>query len=226
MFTESHFQDADKAREYLEMLRWPNGVICPHCGCIGSEHYALKGKSHRPGLWKCKDCREQFSVTVGTVFERSKIPLHKWLLAVNLLCASKKGMSSQQIHRMLDVTYKTAWFMTHRIREAMTTEGGLLGGGGKPVEVDKRIGATMASRKKARGGDHKMKVVSLVERDGSEKPFHVKKVNAKTLRPIMRKTIPRDSHQNTDEAKVYKSTGAKYFDAHSSVNHGTHETFA
>jgi transposase-like protein len=130
MFTKAHFQDADKAREYLEALRWPNGVVCPHCGVVG-EHYALQGKAHRPGLWKCKYCRQQFSVTVGTVFERSKVPLNKWLLAVHLLSASKNGMSSHQIHRTLDVTYKTAWFMTHRIREAMTgNNGSLLGGGG------------------------------------------------------------------------------------------------
>lgn len=113
-----HFQNADNAREYLEALRWPNGPVCPHCAVIGA-HYALKGASHRPGLWKCKDCRKQFSVTVGTVFERSKVPLNKWLLAVHLLCASKKAISSHQVHRMLGVTYKSAWFMTHRIREAM-----------------------------------------------------------------------------------------------------------
>lgn len=113
-----HFMDADKARAYLEKMRWPDGPVCPHCGVIGA-HYALKGATTRGGLWKCKDCRKQFSVTVGTVFERSKIALNKWLLAVHLMCSSKKAMSSHQIHRMLGVTYKSAWFMTHRIREAM-----------------------------------------------------------------------------------------------------------
>lgn len=114
---QPHFQDADKAREYLEKIQWPNGPVCPHCGVVG-QHYQITGKSARPGLWKCKDCREQFTVTVGTVFERSKIKLNVWLQAVFLLCTSKKGMSSHQLHRVLGVTYKTAWFMSHRIREA------------------------------------------------------------------------------------------------------------
>jgi transposase-like protein len=117
---QPHFKDADKARQYLEAQVWPNGPTCPHCGVIG-EHYALKGKTTRPGLFKCKDCREPFTVTVGTVFERSKIPLNVWLQAVYLLCSSKKGMSSHQLHRTLGVTYKTAWFMAHRIRKAMET---------------------------------------------------------------------------------------------------------
>jgi len=112
------FQDPEDAREYLESLRWPEGPICPHCGNIEGI-YELNGKSTRPGLYKCKECRKQFTVTVGTLFERSKIPLNRWLLAVYLLCSSKKGISSHQLHRMLGVTYKTAWFMTHRIREAM-----------------------------------------------------------------------------------------------------------
>jgi transposase-like protein len=114
------FQNADKAREYLEAVRWPNGPICPHCGTVSKDHYALQGKAHRPGLWKCKDCRSQFSVTVGTVFERSKVPLHQWMQAVYLICSSKKGCSSHQLQRTLGVQYKTAWFMSHRIREAMT----------------------------------------------------------------------------------------------------------
>src|SRR5678809_1352635 len=131
---QPHFQDADKAREYLEALQWPHGPVCPHCGVVGA-HYQLQGKAHRPGLYKCKDCREQFTVTVGTVFERSKIALNVWLQAAFLMCASKKGISSHQLHRTLGVTYKTAWFMTHRIREAMRS-GGLapFGGNGGSVE--------------------------------------------------------------------------------------------
>lgn len=134
------FQDADKAREYLEAQRWPNGAICPHCGNADSDAIrALKGKSHRPGVYQCNACREQFTVTVGTVFERSKIALNKWLLATHLMCASKKGISAHQLHRMLGVTYKTAWFMAHRIREAMREDvaaTGPLGGEGKIVEAD------------------------------------------------------------------------------------------
>src|SRR5580704_6829233 len=124
-----HFQDADKAREFLEMKRWPDGPVCPHCGVIG-EAYKLEAdlenkdaKGHgRKGLYKCAGCREQFTVTVGTTMADSHIPLHKWLLAFHLLCASKKGMSAHQLHRMLGVTYKSAWFMAHRIRYAMTQE--------------------------------------------------------------------------------------------------------
>src|SRR5258708_15110628 len=120
---QPHFQSPEKARESLEKIQWPHGPVCPHCGVVGN-HYALQGKAHRPGLWKCKDCREQFTVTVGTVFERSKIKLNVWLQAVFLLCTSKKGMSSHQLHRTLVVTYKTAWFMSHRIREAFNNNQG------------------------------------------------------------------------------------------------------
>ncbi len=168
-----HFHDDDKAREYLEALRWPNGRVCPHCGSIG-EHYKLEGETTRPGLYKCADCREQFTVTVGTVFERSKVPLSKWLMAVYLLCTSKKGISSHQLHRTLGVTYKTAWFMTHRIREAMTSNpDGLLGGGGGTVEADETYwGNNKRTVGPGRGYAHKMKVVSLVERGGQVRSFH------------------------------------------------------
>jgi transposase-like protein len=119
---QPHFHDADKARQYLEALRWPSAPICPHCGIVG-EHYPIKSKPKtgaREGLYKCRDCKQQFTVTVGTIFEGSHVKLNVWLQAVFLLCSSKKGMSSRQLHRMLGVTYKTAWFMSHRIREAMT----------------------------------------------------------------------------------------------------------
>ena len=127
--TAVYFQDTDKAREHLESLRWPDGPFCPHCGST-KEPMKLKGEKCRSGLYKCSEykCRKQFTVTVGTVFERSKVPLNKWLMAVHLMCASKKGMSAHQIHRMLGVTYKTAWFMCHRIREAMQDDGSPLGG--------------------------------------------------------------------------------------------------
>lgn len=138
ILNQPQFQDADAARTYLETLRWPSGVVCPHCGVIGKAKQ-LNGIAHRPGLWKCADCRNQFSVTVGTVFEDSKVPLNKWLMAVYLMCSSKKGISAKQLERMLGVTYKTAWFMSHRIREAMRSDHkGVLGGGGTTgiVEAD------------------------------------------------------------------------------------------
>lgn len=215
-----HFQDADKAREYLAAVRWPNGPICPHCGVVGG-HYQLQGQSTRPGVYKCSDCREQFTVTVGTVFERSKIALHVWLQAVYLLCSSKKGMSSKQLERTLGVTYKTAWFMTHRIREAMSDPNrGLLGGPGTPVEVDEPYWGNTG--KQAPGCAHKMNVVSPVERDGNRRSYHVANVNIKTLRPILTKQIDAKAHLMTDEAGPYKSIG-KLFAQHSAVNHGAGE---
>jgi transposase-like protein len=167
--TERHFNDPDAAREHLERVRWPEGPDCPHCGVLGG-HYRLegqggkKGTRARAGLLKCGSCRKQFSVTVGTVFERSKIPLHKWLLATALMCSSKKGISSHQLHRTLDVTYKTAWFMSHRIREAMhETDLPPLGGDGSIVESDesfiggrrRRPHGVPASKRKLKEGDEK-----------------------------------------------------------------------
>lgn len=215
-----HFQDADKARQYLEALRWPDGPVCPHCGCIG-DHYALKGKAHRPGLWKCKDCRKQFSVTVGTVFERSKIPLNKWLLGVHLMCASKKAISSHQIHRMLGVTYKSAWFMTHRIREAMKSGStGLMGTGGGTVEVDETYWGNNGKQRKegARGYQHKMKVVSLVERDGEKRSIVVNAVNAKTLRVVLATNVSKDANLMTDEHSGYTLVGRE-FASHGVTSH-------
>ena len=126
--TAKIFQDADAARDHLEATRWPHGAVCSHCGTIG-EATKLEGRAHRAGVWQCNACREQFSVTVGTVFERSKVPLNKWLLATFLMSSSKKGVSAHQIGRTLGVTYKTAWFMCHRIREAMADNGAAPMGG-------------------------------------------------------------------------------------------------
>lgn len=219
-----HFQDANKAREYLEQLRWPSGPVCPHCGVLG-KHYAITGKSARPGLWKCADCREQFTVTVGTVFERSKIALNVWLTAVYLLCSSKKGMSSHQLHRVLGVTYKTAWFMTHRIREAMKEDGGsgLLGGGGGTVEADETYWGNVGQhRAGARGYAHKMKVVALVERDGRVRGFQVPYVTAMTVKDILNKNVCRTANLITDESQVYTRAGAEYA-THEVVNHSAKE---
>lgn len=214
-----HFQDPDKARAYLEALRWPNGPVCPHCGVEG-EAYALQGASHRPGLLKCKACRKQFSCTVGTVFERSKIPLNKWLLAVHLMCASKKAMSSHQIHRMLGVTYKSAWFMTHRIREAMKPcSAGLMGTGGGTVEADETYwGTSKAKPAKARGYEHKMKVVSLVERGGLKRTIVVNAVNAKTLTAVLDANVSKSAHLMTDEHAGYTLVG-RTFASHGITKH-------
>lgn len=223
--TAPYFTDLTAAREYLEKLRWPEGPICPHCGVVG-EHYALQGKAHRAGLMKCKDCRKQFSVTVGTVFERSKVPLNKWLLATHLMCASKKGMSAHQIHRMLVITYKTAWFMCHRIREAMTVKAtGKLGSSGQPVEVDETFWGNNKPRggsKKGRGYAHKMKVLSLVERGGEKRSFHVANVSAKTLRPILTAQVSEKARLMTDEMSSYTMIG-RGFAQHGVVTHSAGE---
>jgi transposase-like protein len=223
ILNQPHFTDPDKAREYLEALRWPNGAVCPHCGSTG-DHYQLQGKAHRPGLWKCHDCREQFTITVGTVFERSKIALNVWLQAVHFISSSKKGMSSHQLHRTLGVTYKTAWFISHRIREAMKDGSmGPLGGGGKVVEADDTYWGNVGKQKKgARGGDHKMKIVSLIERDGKKRSFHVANVTAETVTPILKKHIAKRSRLHTDEAKVYNEAGL-HFKTHETVNHSAKE---
>jgi transposase-like protein len=193
--SEARFHDEKAARAHLEAIRWPNGPVCPHCG--GTErNSALKGKAHRPGLWTCGDCRTQFSVTVGTLFERSKVPLHKWLLATHLLCSSKKGISSHQIHRTLGVTYKTAWFMTHRIRESMKEQHtDQLGGPGTSgiVEADETLwgnkGRKRRSPARTRTYKQKDKIVSLVERDGRVRSFHVESVNQSTLRSVLKAQI-------------------------------------
>jgi transposase-like protein len=218
-----HFRDDDAARKYLEAIRWPNGPVCPHCGVVGQAG-ELKGKSTRPGVWKCYACRKPFSVTVGTVFERSKIALHVWFQAVYFLCSSKKGMSSHQLHRTLGVTYKTAWFMTHRIREAMR-EGTFapMGGGGKTVEADETyIGRTSKERTNQRGPAHKNKVFALVERGGTARTFHVEDVKADTLRDILVRHVDRKSDLMTDEAHWYTKTG-KEFARHGTVNHRDEE---
>lgn len=223
ILNQPHFQDTDKAREYLEALRWANGVICPHCGVIGA-HYKLQGKATRPGVYKCIACSDQFTVTVGTVFERSKIGLHIWLQAVHLMSASKKGISAKQLERMLGVTYKTAWFMAHRIREAMAPDYSQInnmGGNGGAVEVDETYWGN--ARKAKSSIADKMKVVSLVERDtGQKRSFHVANVTGATLRPILKSQLSSKAHLMTDEAKFYTVLGRE-FAQHSKVNHSAKE---
>ncbi len=222
-FDAPRFKNPDAAREYLESVRWPDGPVCPHCGVIG-EHYAMHGKSQRVGLYTCADCREQFTVTVGTVFEHSKIPLHKWVLLTELMCASKKGVSSKQVERMLGVTYKTAWFMTHRIREAMKQDGGpMLGSGGdKIVEADETFIGRKAGRKKGRPISRKETVFALVERNGNLRSFHVPDVTAKTLKAKMREHVAKEANIMTDEWSGYRGLSNE-FESHDTVNHSIQE---
>ena len=226
ILNQPQFQDADKARKYLEALRWAKGVVCPHCGVVDG-HYKLQGKATRPGVYKCGSCSDQFTVTVGTVFERSKVGLHLWLQAVHLMSASKKGISAKQLERMLGVTYKTAWFMCHRIREAMAPDysnnSNLMGGSGGAVEADETYWGNNREASQVGGSGKKMKIVSLVERDtGMKRSFHVANVNGATLRPILLSQVSLNAHLMTDESKVYTLIGREY-SQHSKVNHGEKE---
>ena len=215
--TNPIFTDGELAREHLEAINWPEGPFCPHCGETENVH-RLAGKSTRAGLIQCNSCLKNFTVTVGTVFERSKIGLNKWLLATYLLSASKKGMSAHQLHRMLGVTYKTAWFMCHRIREAMDQPSGPLGGPGAVVEADETYVGGKARNRATRKPAPKKAVVALVERDGRARSFHVANVNAKDVRALVVTNIDRASHLMTDESPIYERMGRE-FNGHSTVNH-------
>ena len=225
------FNDENAAREALEAVRWPNGPFCPHCGAT-DRIAKVEGtkKAHRPGLYYCNHCKGQFTVTVGTVFERSKVPLTKWWLASHLLGSSKKGISSHQLHRMLGVTYKTAWFMTHRIREAMTDlDPPPLGGKDKVVEVDetfigpsKDVFVNDRGWLKERGTGSKRKVISLVERGGRARSIKVDDLSPQTIRKALFENVVLDSRLHTDEAHHYRKPGEE-FATHERVNHSEKE---
>jgi transposase-like protein len=220
-----HFQDSEKARQFLEKLRWPNGAVCPHCGCTTAYKLTPKPTSKRPvrpGVYKCKECAEQFTVTVNTIFEDSHIPLNKWLLAIHLLCASKKGMSAHQMHRMLGVTYKSAWFMAHRIRYMMSQpsfKSKLFG----VVEADETyVGPKVRGRGHAEAYDRKQKVFALVKRDGDVRSFHVERVTADNLHSILQKNVHPSGTIITDNFSSYDGLAVR-FGAHYTVNHSKGE---
>jgi transposase-like protein len=213
------FHDDRAAMAYLEDILWPNGPVCPHCGAA-DRIYELTGDSTRAGLRKCGHCRKQFTVTVGTVFESSHVPLRKWLQAFYLLTSSKKGISSHQLHRTLGVSYKTAWFMSHRIRAAMA-DGSLppLGGAGKVVEADETyIGRKMGVAKPKGGRSGMRPVMALVERGGSVRSFHVDDVNSKTAKTMLDANADKASALMTDEGRHYRKAG-KEFAQHERVHH-------
>ena len=216
---EPRFTNETAARTHLEALRWPDGPFCPHCGSYKATR--LEGSKHRAGLVQCNEpeCRQQYTVTVGTVFERSKVPLHKWLLVNHLMCASKKGISAHQVHRMIGVTYKTAWFMCHRIRAAMDQDSGPLGGSPeKIVEVDETyIGGSMQNRIDKNVAPKKV-MLTLVERDGRARSFHIANVHANIIRPLLFGNVDRLSSLATDEARVYIKAGESFWQHHA-VNH-------
>jgi transposase-like protein len=237
----AQFSDVNAAREFFEKQRWPDGAVCPHCGVIG-ESYRLKAKEGskspvRPGVWKCKGCRKQFTVTKGTIFEDSHIPLNTWLMTIHLLCSSKKGISAHQVHRMLGITYKSAWFMMHRIRYASAQDplaAQLTGivevdeayiGGKKTSKIRKRI--AQATKPGERPQDHaspvdnKQAVVSMVQRGGEVRSYHVQRVTAKTIGPILKHNIEYGARIMTDSSTVLH--GAIHPRKHDQVNHNADE---
>jgi len=220
IFSAPHFQNNDAARAYLESVLWPNGPVCPHCGVI---NHAFK--TNRPGVFRCaeKACRKDFTVTMKTVMERSHIALHKWLQGFHLMTSSKKGYSAHQLHRTLGITYRSAWFMEHRIREAMRA-GGLapMGGSGSIVEVDETFIGRKAGMPIKRGTNHKHVVLTLVERGGSARSFHVDSVKKEDVLPIIRANLSRESHVMTDEAKRYAELGNE-FAKHDAIDHSREE---
>ena len=231
--TAPRFTDADAAREHLEALHWPGGPFCPKCGSVEAKRLPdQRGKpskrhpegSIRKGLVQCNGCRQQFTVTVGTVFEDSKVPLNKWLLAVHLLCASKKGISAHQMHRMLGVTYKTAWFMAHRIREAMIPgDNGPMGGDGGIVEADETFIGRVPGE--SRMAIHNMnKVVSLIERATGRATSVVITglISSGTVGKVLHDHVSRKAHLMTDEGRHYGAIGRDYA-AHHTVNHSAGE---
>src|ERR1700687_3901411 len=205
-----HFSDEDKAREFLEKLRWPDGPVCPHCGLLDNAYRlepkaSKKGTHVRKGVWKCGGCREQFTVTVGTIFEDSHIPLSKWLLAYHLLCASKKGMSAHQLHRMLKVTYRSAWFMAHRIRYTMNQEplSSKLDGiieidetwiGGKPRHRNLEVKTNFKGKKRISPVANKAAVVAVLQRGGRVQSTHVQRVTGENLKPIVEQMVADSAH--------------------------------
>lgn len=233
ILNKAYFHDEAAAFEKLESILWPEGPVCPHCG--GKERiYTLKGVRTKPskknpngverhGLKKCGHCRKQFTARVGTVFESSHIPLHKWMQATHLLCSSKKGISSHQLHRILEITYESAWFMSHRLREAMRS-GPLappMGGAGEVVEVDETyIGRNQLYKnfKTKRGFQHKHTVLTLVQRGGEARSFHVARTTGRDVVPVVKDNIAKETAIATDEASHYNRLG-EHFAQHETVNH-------
>lgn len=227
VLSATRFHDEQAALEWVEAHVWPDGPVCPHCGAT-DRIIELKGKSTRLGVRKCGHCRKQFTVKVGTVMESSHVPLHKWLQAMHLICSGKKGIASHQLHRLLGVTLKTAWFLSHRIREAMRDGSlGPLGGDGGTVEADETCFGEKAdpeARRKPgqRGPAGKRPVVGLVERGGKVRTFHVDEADKETVAGLVRGNIAREAALMTDESSLYTEVGGE-FARHETVCHSAGE---
>lgn len=217
--TNPIFHDADKAERHIEASRWNGEPVCPYCGSL---HVTRMAGKTQAGMFLCNDCRDKFTVRTGTVMERSHLPLNKWLLAIHIMAASKKGMSAAQMGRMLGVTYKTAWFLCHRIREAMDSPSGPMGGGSGVVEADETYVGGKARNRATRKPAKKKAVVALVEREGHARSFHVANVNAKTVRSLIVTNVDRSAHLMTDESPIYTQVGREMH-RHYSVNHSAKE---
>ncbi len=222
--TAPRFNNEDAARAHIEASRWPDGVNCPHCGSLAVRR--MGGKT-QAGMFLCNDCREKFTCRTGTVMERSHVPLHKWLLAIHLMASSKKGISAHQLMRNLGLgSYRTAWFLAHRIREAMRDDShkatGGIGGANKVVEVDETYVGGKAKNRAFREPAPKKAVLTLVERDGRAMSFHVANVTAKSVRPLIVTNANRASVLMSDESKIYPKVGTEFAN-HLSVNHSINE---
>lgn len=223
IFSAPQFNDEAAAYAYVEARLWKQGRVCPHCGVVGRSA-PLKGKSNRIGLYKCYACRKPFTVKVGTIFEDSHIAMRDWLAAIHLICSSKKGISSNQLHRTLGITLKSAWFLSHRIREAMARSDGLppIGGEGKVIEADEFYVGRKPGTKVRRGSGHMNPVFALVERGGAVRSAHVPNVSAESLRPILHGQASPKSRLMTDELATYKLLGHR-FKSHEAVKHSVDE---
>lgn len=234
ILSKAYFHDEAEAFAHVESILWADGRVCPHCGTVDNSTH-LKGVRTKPskknpdgikrhGLYKCKDCRKQFTVRKGTIFEESHLPMHKWLQAIYLMVSSKKGFSAHQMHRVLEVQYKTAWFLCHRIREAMRSgELSPMGGGGGDVEVDETFIGTEPGAVKKQGVYHKMKVLSLVDRKTKQaRSVVIDDLSRTTIWPVVKENVDAETRILTDQANVYKGIGREFI-RHQTVNHAKGE---
>src|SRR5688572_23584336 len=207
--TDPVYSDENKAREHLEALHWPNGPVCPHCRAT-KRITKQTSKTARAGLHMCNASRKQFTVTVGTIMEDSKIPLNKWLMAYALINGSKKGFSAHQLHRQLGITYKSAWFLAHRIRETMQDDGEPLGGPGKTVESDEAFVGGFKKKRLSGKVAPKKKIMTLVERDGPARSFHITHIDHTNVRAALVTNVHRSSTLMTDDARWYVNVGREF----------------